>query len=142
MGYSSIQFQDFNKAVMPVKVESATMTQAKLESLGAALKAHSNAIVDGVTVFYKNSAPGTAVNALFEVVKDKALIVMRDANSRIVKTTIPAPKASIFTSVVKGVRIVSQTVGDDVASAMSTATGKTLTFLNGRFVNKPGKACV
>jgi hypothetical protein len=140
MGYSSIQFKDYTNTLMPVKVESSSMTQSKLETFATALKAHSNAVVEGVNVFFKNASPGTPVNASHELVKDKALIVMRDANSRIVKTTIPAPKASIFPSTVKGVRIVSQTVGEDVATTLGTATGKTLTFMNGRFVNKPGKA--
>lgn len=140
MGYSTIHFKDHTNAVMPVKVESASMTQAKLEALGTTLDGYSNAVVTGVSVFFANASPGTPTNAAHELVKDKALIVMRDATGKIVKITIPAPKASIFTSVVKGVRIVGQTTGDAVATAVSTATGKTVTFLHGRFVNKPGKA--
>lgn len=142
MGYSSIQFKDHTNALMPVKVESSSMTQAKLEALGTALVAHSNAVVTGVSVFFANGSPGTPTNAAHDVVKDKALIVMRDAAGKIVKISIPAPKSAIFTKVMKGVRIVSDAVGADVASAVGTATGKTLTFLNGRFVNKPGKAGV
>jgi hypothetical protein len=140
MGYSTIQFKDYSNALMPVKIESSSMTQAKLETLGGVLLGYSNAVVTGVSVWFAKGTPGTPTNAEHGLVKDKALIVMRGADSRIVKVTIPAPKATLFTNVIKGVRIVDPTEGAAIAAAMSTATGKTLTYLNGRFVNKPGQA--
>ena len=139
MGYSTIQFKDHTDALMPVKIESAAMTQAKLETLATALLAHTNAVVMGVSVYFAKGTPGAPTNATHDLVKDKALLTFRDATGRIVKITIPAPKASIFDNVLKGVRYVSQAVGTSVATDLSTATGKTLTFLQGRFVNKPGR---
>lgn len=140
MGYSTIYFKDYNEYTMPVKVEGANMTQAKMETLATSLRAFSNAATPGVSVYFAMGSPGTAVNAEHALAKDKALIVLRGADGKIVKVSIPAPKASLFDRVFKGVRLVSATDGATIATAMSTATGKTLTFLNGRFVNKPGQA--
>lgn len=140
MGYSTIQFKDHTDAVVPVKIEAGSITPAQLQTLAASLEGHSNAVYTGVSVFYPNASAGTPTNAQFQLSKDKALITLRDANGRIVKVNIVAPKLSIFDSTIKGVRYVSSTVGASVATAMSTATGKTLTFLQGRFVNKPGRS--
>lgn len=138
MGYSSMTFTD-GDAQMPVKVEATGMTQAKLEALADAIKTQSNAVYSGVSVFFANAAPGTPTAAVHQSVKDKALCTFRSSDGRIVKLTVPAPKAAIFDKQT-GVRNVLGTIGDTLATALSTATGKTLTFMKGRFVNKPGKA--
>lgn len=136
MGYSTITFTD-GSINMPVKVESDTMTQAKLEALAGEIKTHSNAVWNGVSVYFENDSPGTPTAATYQSVKDKALCTFRSSDGRIVKLSVPAPKAAIFDKQT-GVRNVIGTVGNSLATALSTATGKTLTFSKGRFVNKPG----
>ena len=136
MGYSTITFTD-GSIQMPVKVEGAGMTQAKLEALADEIKTHSNAVYTGVSVFFEKSSPGTPIAATFQSAKDKALCTFRTADAKIVKLSIPAPKAAIFDKMT-GVRNVLGTIGASLATALSTATGKTLTFSKGRFVNKPG----
>lgn len=136
MGYSTITFTD-GDAQMPVKVESATMTQSKLEALAADIKAESNAVYTGVSVFFANATPGTPTAAVHQSVKDKALCTFRTSDGKIVKLTIPAPKAALFDKQT-GIRNVLAAKGASLATSLSTATGKTCTFLKGRFVNKPG----
>lgn len=138
MGYSTITFSD-GDVQMPVKVEAASMTQAKLEALADDIKAQSNAIYTGVSVFFANASPGTPTAAQHQSVKDKALCTFRTSDNKIVKLTIPAPKAAIFDKQT-GVRNVLASVGNNLAASLTTATGKTCTFLKGRFVNKPGRA--
>lgn len=135
--YSTITFND-GSVSMPVRVEGVT-SQNNLETLADDIKGYSNAVYTGVSVFYPNASPGSPTAATFQSVKDKALLTFRSSTNDIVKLTIPAPKASVFNTL-NGVKAVTGTVGTALATSLSTATGKTLTFMKGRFVNKPGRA--
>ena len=134
--YSTITWSDGAKR-MPVRIEGVA-TQTALETLAGEMKTYSNAIYPGVSVFYENASPGAPTAATYQSVAAKAVLTFRSSDNDIVKLSVPAPKASMFNSLT-GVQTVTGVAGNALATALSTATGKTLTFLQGVFASRPGK---
>ena len=134
--YSTITWSDGAKR-MPVRVEGVT-SQSALETLADSMKTYSNAVYMGVSVFFENASPGSPTAATYQSVAAKAVCTFRTSDNDIVKLSVPAPKASMFNTLT-GVQTVTGTAGNALASALSTATGKTCTFLQGVFASRPGK---
>lgn len=135
MTYSSITYQDSGAKKTAVRVEGAT-SHAALETLATGLQTHSNCATPYTGFVKAHPAPGTAVNAVYRSVEDKAVLSFKDANDRTVKISIAAPKDAIFDHSSNPIKVLAA-IGNDVATKMSTATGKTLTFVGGVKWGKP-----
>lgn len=136
--YGTISWRDAKAGVTTLRIADVT-TQSKLETLAGVIEGYSNAGWTAVSVQYPKATPTAATDAEHRTCRAKAILILRDsANNDIVKVTIPAPKASIF-EYIEGKTLVSGTVGAAMATAMSTATGLTLTYLSGKLLTKQGK---
>jgi hypothetical protein len=108
---------------------------AALDTLATALSAYTDAVV-----FTKNfnsvNELGTAAPGVDACMDRKAQITLRDAATGTpLKFLIPAPKASIEEKTGSGDRVNAATM-TAIAAAVSAATGKTLTPLHGKIIQK------
>ena len=138
MGAGTIKFRDAQNVDSIARIDGPT-THAALDTLAGALKTYSNAIWVETRMASVNDTPGSAGTDPWKSVEEKAVIMLRDTDTqKVVRVSIPAPiDSTVFDYNAGSGPRVKTTVGTAVATAMSTATGRTFSFLGGKLHGRP-----
>ena len=135
--YSTITFKDHVNKKTSINVDEVASASA-LSTLATHLQTRSNASVVATRHEIRVDAPIAAASDMFDLVTDKLTLIFFEAadNDRVVKLSIPAPKADIMTTDGNGNRIALDAIGTTTGTTLGTATGKALTYKGSSFWSK------
>lgn len=135
--YSTVTFKDHANNKVSINIDEVASASA-LTTLAAYLQTRSNASVIATRHEIRVETPPAAASDMFDLVTDKLTLIFFEAadNDRVVKLSIPAPKADIMTIDDDGNRIALPAVGTTTGTTLGTATGKALTYKGSSFWSK------